>query len=269
MSYTKTLVADSVVQRLIEAQGIYQLCNRSFDGLVAQGASSVDVPNLPALAVRTVGSTDTDGSYRKRTKTDTTMVNVPFEKGVIPIADEVAGRWESNGMLLKEFTISAAQTFQQYFDQRVIEEAQTTNQTIDAVPALDWSVFGKIKAKFAKNKVPMRNIVICIPADRAAEFYSIDVVKNAAAYNKEYMETGTFMNVLGMKFFISGLVPQVNSKDTITSFYGPGIAFILNKYMELKEAYDYANLRDVNDLLCYFAPKLLDNKFAVTCQIDS
>jgi hypothetical protein len=267
MAYVKTIVSDSVVQRLIEAQGIYQLCNRTFDSLVQQGASSIDVPNLPGLIVKTEGSA-ANHADRKRTKTDTSMVNVPFEKAVIPIADEVAGRWESNGMLLKEFTISAAQTFQQYFDSRVIEVAQTTNQTIDAVPALDWGVFGKIKAKFLKNKVPNRNIVICIPAERAEEFYAIDVVKNAAAYNKEYMETGTFMNVLGMKFFISGLVPQVSSKDTITAFFGPGLAFVLNKYMELKQGWDGQYLVDVNDLLCYFAPKLLDNKFAVTCAID-
>lgn len=267
MPYAKTLVADSVVQRLIETQGVYTHCNRSFDALVAQGATSVDVPNLPGLEVKTAGIAANHGD-RKKTKSDTTMVNVPFEKAVIPIADEVAGRWESNGMLLKEFTISAAQTFQQYFDERVITEAQTTNQTVDSVPALNWGVFGKIKSKFLKNKVPSRNLVICIPAERGEEFFAIDVVKNAAAYNKEYLETGTFMNILGMKFFISGLVPKVGGKDTVTAFYGPGLAFILSKYMELKEAWSPDYLVDVNDLLCYFAPKLLDNKFAVTCAID-
>lgn len=267
MSYSKVLVADSVVQRLIETQGIYQYCNRTFDGLVSQGATSIDIPNLPGLIVKTSGTAG-DGVDRKGTKTHTSMVNVPFEKAVIPIADEVAGRWESNGVLLKEFTISAAQTFQQYFDTRVITEAQTTDQTVAAVPALTWGVFGKIKAKFAKNKVPNRNVVICIPADRAEEFYSIDVVKNAAAYQKEYMETGTFMNILGMKFFISGLVPQVGGKDTVTAFFGPGLAFVLSKYMELKQAWDGEHLVDINDLLCYFAPKLLDNTFAVTCAID-
>ena len=83
------------------------------------------------------------------------------------------------------------------------------------------------------------------------------------AYNVAKLETGQFISIMGMKFFISALVPQATAKNQVVGFYGPGLAFILSKYMELKTGWDETNLLDVNDLLCHFGKKLLNVSFAV------
>jgi hypothetical protein len=68
---------------------------------------------------------------------------------------------------------------------------------------------------------------------------------------------------MGMKFFISGLVPQLTAKDNILGFYGPGLAFILSRWAQIKETYDPELLADAIDLLAHAAAELDDNKFAV------
>lgn len=261
MAYTKTLVADSVVQRLIETQGIYSYCNRAFDGLVRQGATSVDIPKLADLTVNTGGVSSTDSS-RAKTKTDTTNVNVALGKAVVPLADEVLAQFESNGMLLKEYIASAALTFQEYFDKMVITEALTTTNEIESFSELTWLEIVGINKKLDVLKVPKRGRIFCISAEFSDDFYNIDVVKNAMAYNSIKLETGEFINVMGYKFFISGLVPTAGAKNQIVGFYGPGLAFILSRYMELKTGWDETNLLDVNDLLCHFGKKLLNVNFA-------
>lgn len=262
MAYAKTLVADAVVQRLIETQGIYSFCNRAFDGLVRQGASSVDIPKLAGLTVNTAGVSSTDSS-RAKTKTDTTMVNVALGKAAIPLADEILGQFESNGMLLKEYINSAALTFQEYFDLQVITEALTTSNTVTDFANLDWATIVGISKGLDNLKVPKTGRIFCISANLADDFYGIDVVKNAMAYNVAKLETGQFISIMGMKFFISALVPQATAKNQVVGFYGPGLAFILSKYMELKTGWDETNLLDVNDLLCHFGKKLLNVSFAV------
>jgi len=262
MAYAKTLVAEAVVQRLIETQGVYSYCNRAFDGLVRQGASSVDIPKLANLTVNTAGVSSTDSS-RAKTKTDTTMVNVALGKAAIPLADEILGQFESNGMLLREYINSAALTFQEYFDKQVITEALTTTNSIDPFSTLTWLEIVAISSELDQLKVPKSNRIFCISANLAPDFYNIDVVKNAMAYNIAKLETGTFLSIMGMKFFISALVPQSSDKNQIVGFYGPGLAFILSKYMELKTGWDETNLLDVNDLLCHFGKELLSVDFAV------
>jgi hypothetical protein len=262
MAYTKTLVAEAVVQRLIEAHGIFSFCNRGFDGLVRQGASSVDVPKLSALTVKTSGTTATHAD-RKKTKTDTTMMNIPLGAGAVPLADEILAQFEGNGMLLREYIISAALTFQEYFDQLVITEALTTTNTVTDFANLDWTTIVGINKAMNVLKVPKRNRIFVISANLSDDFYAIDVVKNAMAYNVGKLESGEFLNIMGMKFFISALVPQATAKNQVVGFYGPGLAFVLSKYMELKQAWDGTNLLDVNDLLSHFGQKLFDVNFAV------
>lgn len=262
MAFTKTLVADSVVQRLYETQGIYSYCNRSFDGLVRPGATSVDIPNLATLAVKTSGVSSTS-SDRKKTKTDTTNVNVALSKAVVPLADEVLAQFESNGMLLREYMTSAAFAFQEYFDTCVLTEALTTTNAIDSFDVLSWQQITGISAALDVLKVPKTGRIFGISANLADDFYAIDVVKNAMAYNIAKLETGQFVSIMGMKFFISALVPASGGKNQIVGFYGPGLAFILSRYMELKQAWDGENLLDVNDLLCHFGYNLLSDSFAV------
>ena len=262
MAYAKTLVADSVAQRLIEAQGIFQYCNRAFDGIVKPGASSVDVPKLAGLTVNTAGVSSTHAS-RAKTKTDTTMVNVPLDKAVVPLADQILGQFESNGMLMKEYTISAALTFQEHFDKMVITEALTTTNTITDFATLGWAQIAAINKGLDLQKVPKTGRIIAISANLADSFYAIDVVKNAMAYNIAKFESGQFISVMGMKFFISANVPLSTTKNQIVGFYGPGLVFVLSRYMELKSGWDETNLLDVNDLLCHFGKKLLDVDYAI------
>lgn len=262
MAFTKTLLADAVVQRLIETQGIYSYCNRAFDGLVSQGATSVDIPKLASLTVNTAGVSSTDSS-RAKTKTDTTMVNVPLGKAVVPLADEILGQFESNGMLLKEYIMSAAMTFQEYFDTMVITEALTTTNEIDNFSELTWQEIVALNKNLDVLKVPKRGRIFCISAEFSDDFYNIDVFKSAMAYNSVKLATGEFIDVMGYKFFISGLVPTTSSKNQIVGFYGPGLAFILSRYMQLKTGWDETNLLDVNDLLTHFGKKLLNVNFAV------
>lgn len=262
MAYTKTLVIDAVVQRLIETQGIYSYCNRAYDGLVKQGATSVDIPKLADVTVNTSGVSATDSS-RAKTKTDTTMVNVALSKAVVPLASEILGEFESNGMLLKEYMNSAALAFQQYFDTMVLTEALTTTNEIDSFSELTWQEITTINKELDVLKVPKKGRIFGISAEFSDDFYNIDVVKSAMAYNSIKLATGEFVDIMGYKFFISGLVPTSSDANQIVAWYGPGLAFILSRYMELKTVWDTDNLIDVNDLLCHFGKKLLNVNFAV------
>lgn len=267
MAFNKQLVADSVVQRLIENQGIYSFMNRSFDGLVRAGASSVDVPSLAAVVVKTAGTAPLHAD-RKKSKTDTTMVNVPLSIKAIPLADEILGQYESNGTLIKEYLNSAAMALQEKFDIDAITEGQsTTDKTAFAGASMAWTDIVAISKKFDVNKVPKTGRVIVVDANLADEFFAIDVIKSAVAYNQQFLSTGTMMNILGMKFFISGLVPTVTiaaaQKYNMVGIYGPGLAFILSRNGEVKEAWDGENLVQVIDMLAHSGQKLFDPKFAV------
>lgn len=264
MAYDKVLVADSVVARLIEGQGIYQAMNRSFDGLVSQGATSVDVPKLADVLVKKSGNVSNTHADRKKAKADTTMVNVPLISYAVPLAEEILAAYESNGMLIKEYLNSASLKLQEQFDEDVITEAQTTGDVSAFAGAdLAWKDIIAINKKMDVNKVPKTGRVIVVSAALADEFYDIDVIKSALGYNQAFLSTGTMLNLMNMKFFISGLVPQVGGKDNIVGIYGPGLAFILSRMGELKQVWDSANLLNINDMLAHAGVSLFDDKFAV------
>lgn len=268
MAYDKKIVADSVVQRLIENQGIYQSVNRSFDGLVREGASSVDVPKIADVVVKkSSGGYALSGADRKKAKAHTTMMNVPLVDYAVPLAEEILAQFESNGRLIKEYLDSATMKLQEQFDVDVITAAQTTaDRTAFDAADMGWKDIANILARLDANKVPKTGRVIVVSANLAEEFFEIDVIKNAAAYNKEFLQSGALMNILGMKFFISGLVPQLNIgglKDNIVGIYGPGLAFILSRFGELKSAWDTTNLQTINDMLAHAGVALFDDKFAV------
>lgn len=268
MAFTKTLVADSVVARLIEGQGIYARMNRSFDGLVQSGATSVDIPKLAIPVVKTAGYSLT-GSDRKKGKADTTNINCALATYSVPLAEEILAKYESNGMLIKGYIESATLALQEYFDTLVLAEAQTNGGTPAAFAgaSMAWADVVSINATFDTNKVPKAGRVIVIDANLATEFFGIDVVKNAVSYNTNYLTTGTFLNFMGMTFFITGLLSTITissaQKYTMVGIYGPGLAAIVSKFGELKEAWDSVNLQTVYDLISHFGAKILDSKFAV------
>lgn len=264
MAYDKKLVADSVVQRLIESQGLYQSVNRSFDGLVKEGASSVDVPNIAVPVVKKSTGTTPTSADRKKTKTDTTMKNIPLITYAVPLADEILGQYESNGLLMKEYLTSASLVAEQQFDADVIAKAQETTDVSAFIGSeLAWKDIVAINKKMDQNKVPKNGRIIVISANIADEFYDIDVIKSALGYNQAFLQSGTMLNLMNMKFFISGLVEQVGGKDNIVGIYGPGLPFVLSRFGDIKTAWDGTNLQDNTDFICHAGLTLFDNKFAV------
>lgn len=263
MPFSKSLVSDSVVQRLIEQQNIYNACNRGFDSLVRPGASSVDIPDLAIPKVKKTG-TPSIHVDRKHAKADTALVNVALGPYAVPLANEITAQWESNGILIKEYLDSAALVLGEQFDTEVITEAQTTNsKTAFAGSSMAWTDLTALKKRMDKNKIPQTGRVLVVSADLVDEFFAIDTVKNATSYNRDYLESGKVPSLLGFQIFISGLVPQVNTnKFNMTAFYGPGLAFIMGRQAELKEVYDEENLKDIKDLVCQAGMKLLNTKFA-------
>jgi hypothetical protein len=268
MAYDKTLVADSVVQRLIENQGIYQSVNRSFDGLARQGASSIDVPALADVVVKkSSGGIAVASADRKKAKADTTMVNIPLVDYAVPLAEEILAQFETNGMLIKQYLDSASMKLQEQFDADVIAAAQgTTDRSVFDGEVLTWKDITNINARMDKNKVPKTGRIIVVSANLADEFYNIDVIKSSLGYNQNFLQSGTLINLLGMKFFVSGLVEQLNIgglKDNMVGIYGPGLAFVLSRFGELKQAWDTTNLQTINDMLAHAGVKLFNDKFAV------
>lgn len=264
MSWNKQVTADAVVARCIENQGLYNLCNRSFDRLVQPGATSVLVPKLPTMVRKKNTGTTPTHADRKKTKADTNMVQVDLDVHAVPIGAQVAGEFESGGMLTTEFEVSAALTLQEGFDADVLAAAQGTNQIYETLGAnLSWKDIVKINKVFNANKVPKSNRIICISANLEDEFWDIDIVKTAAAFNKEILSTGTFINLMGNRFFITGLIEQIGGKDNVVGMYGQGVAAVLSRNAEIESAYDPENLQKSIDLLAHFGSKLLDDKFAV------
>lgn len=265
MAYEKKIVADSVVTRLIESQGIYNTMNRAFDGLVRPGASSVDVPLLAIPNVKTSG-TAVDHADRTFAHNETTMVNVPMVPYAVPLADELLSQFETNGNLISKYLDSASMALQQKFDSLVITAAQgTSDKTSFAGASMAWADVVAINKKLDLNKCPKNDRVLIIDANIADEFFSLDVVKAALGYNPAYLEKG-FVTLMNMKVFVSGLVPTITvssaEKYTMIGAYGPGVAFILNRVGELREAWDTVNLQTIVDMVAHAGVKLLANAFA-------
>jgi len=267
MAFDKKILADSFVAKLIESQSIFSKMNRTFDPLVRQGASSVDIPNLAIPEVKTAGTPLVDAS-RKKTHTDTTMVNIPLTKYAVPLADELLGAYESNGTLLTEYINSSVMVLQEKLDALTIAAAQaTTDKTAFGAASMAWGDIIDINKRFDVNKVPKAGRVIVVDANLAAEFFGIDVIKNAVSYNSNFLTTGTMLQFMGNTFFITGVAPTITiasaQKYTMVGIYGPGLAVIINKMGDIKEAWDSVNLQTVYDVICHAGVGLFDNKFAV------
>lgn len=267
MAYSKIIVADMIVEPLIESQGLFGIAtNRSFDSLVKQGASSVDIPDLAVPVVKTTGTTSTHAD-RKDTHDDATMVNIPLTVKAVPLSNKILGQFESEGFIAKQYLGLATKAFEQYFDTRVITAAQGGTQTAFLGSELAWDDITGIKKRMDINKVPQSDRYMVVDANLYTEFFGLENVKMAMAYQRDYMAKGIIPELLGFKVYNSGLVPTVAGGDAgahtnITAWYGPGLAFVLNHFGEVKEVYDEENLKDVTDILAYSGDKLLKTAFA-------
>lgn len=265
MAFSNNLtITDYVVQRLIEQQNIYSYCNRSFDDMVKPGATAVLIPKLAIPVVRTVGTTTT-ATERKNAHADTSMVTISLSPSAVPLATELIAIYEGGGNLPTEYLQSAAMVLGEAFDTNILTEAQTTTNTDTmAGSVLSWADITTIKKKFVQNKVPKDKMVMVVDADLIDQFLSIDVIKQTVAFNPNYLETGEFGTILGMRTFVSALVPKIGGKATITTFSGYGLGFILNRMGEVKERYDEENMKDITDMLAHSGQELFDVKFAHT-----
>lgn len=267
MAFSKTLVADSVATRLIETQALFNQFNRSFDSLVRPGASSVDVPLLAIPTVKTTSGYALDGADRKETKTDTTNVNVALTTYSVPLAGEILGQYESGGMLLDQYFKSAADVLTQNFDSLVMTEIiSTTNKAAFAGASMAWADVVGIKKTLDLKKCPQNDRVLIIDANIADEWYAVDGVKSALTYSQQMFEDG-IPRFLGFKVFITGNAPTHttsvgHSKYCIMGAYGPGVAAILSRNMDVHSAWDTINLREAIDCVSHFGAKLLHADYA-------
>ena len=268
MPFEKIAFADAVITRLIENQGLYQLTNRSYDSLVQPGATSVRRQKLASLVVKKNTGTSPTSADRKKLKNATTMVDTALDVYSVPLAAEAAAHFESNDQLRRDYEVSAAMALMQQFDADVIAAAQATSQ-VQVAPAgdLTWKTLTLPNKLMNVAKVPKEDRVVVVSANLEDQFMNIDVIKNAASFNLTVLNKGKFVEVLNMKFFISGLVEQIGGKDNIVGYYAPGLAFILSKTGEWKEAWDGENLQDNIDLLAHAAAELDGDEFAAVVKM--
>lgn len=270
MAWDKIVTADTVVQRLYEDKGIYQDCNGTYNSLVKQGATSVRRPKLASLTAKKNEGTTAGHADRKNTRSGTTMVETTLDLYTVPILNELVGEFESNGELRRQYEISMSMALKRQFNKDVIAAAQATSNTGNFEGAtLGWNDFTKIIKHFEDNEVPEDGRVIVVSSALTQEFYSIDTIKTAVGFNRELLQNGLANQMLGAKWYISGLVPTIGGKANIVGFYGPGLAFILSRFGEIKETYDpgEAGVRapgDVIDMAAHAAAELDDDVFAYT-----
>lgn len=268
MAWNKQVTADSVVLRLIEDKGLYQLTNRSYDSLVQPGATEVVRPKLASLVVKKNTGTAAGHADRKKTHTDTSMVTTALDIYAVPILSQMAAKFESNDMLRTQYEISMAATLKRQFNKDVLAAAQATTNIINAEAAkISFRDFTRILKHFDDNEVPEDQRVIVISSALEQDFYDIDVIKTAIGFNMKALRNGEPNEMLGAKWMISGLVPTVGGKANIVAWHQEGLAFILSNEGEIKETYDPENLADVVDLLAHGAAELDGNEFA--CVIKS
>lgn len=268
MAWNKIVTADTVIQRLYEDKGLYQLTNRSYDSLVRPGATSVRRPMLASLAAVKNEGTTAGSASRKKTHTDTTMVETSLDVYTVPILSELAGEFESNDMLRREYEISMSMALKRQFNVDVITAAQATSNVTDTLAAeLGWDDFVGIIQHFEDNEVPEDGRVIVVSSSLMQPFFNIDVIKTAMGFNKDLLQSGMSNQMLGATWFVSGLVPTVGGKNNVTAWYSKGLAFILSKEGVIKETYDPGEVGvrkpgDVIDMCAHAAAELDDDAFA-------
>jgi hypothetical protein len=266
MALTHGLLADMCLRGLYESQALWNKMNRSFDGLVADKTmDSIDIPINPQLVASTAAVSKTSPN-RKKAKTDSNTVNVPFALYTIGLTQEEEERILMNGKLLNNFLLDTNDALSDALDAVVIAEAQTTDKVITWAGAnLTWGDIVNVDAKFNLLKVPKRNRVVIIPASRQADFMSIDVVKSAMAFNKDLLEKGVFV-INNTQFYISSYVGQIGSKDNIVGINTGGLAVVLKGYMSRNSVYDTDTRMTYVDYNTGAATKLLKTEFAVVAK---
>lgn len=268
MPWNKIVTSDSVIQRLYEDKGIYQETNRSYDSLVEKGATSVTRPKLATVTAKKNEGTAAGDAARKNTKDDTVMVTTDLDVYTVPIYSAVAAKFESNDMLRRQYEISMALALKRLINKEVIAAAQATSNVVNAGGAnLAFDDYVGILEFFESHEVPEENRIIVTPAGLMKQFYAIPTIATAVGFNKELLQQGMSNQMLGARWYVSGLVPTLGGKQNIVAWYSQGLAFILSNEGEIMETYDPGvdgtrKPGQVIDMLAHGAAELDDDVFA-------
>lgn len=260
MSYIRVVTALALLKALNEAQGIYNTGNRSYDADAAQGASSVDIDAMPLLVVKDTGTGSTSGD--RKGPDDTFKINVPLVPGIVPVKEKKVDQYATNGRMMKDFIEGASDAFIDKFDSKFIEAVQTTSNTSNFQGAVlqEKDLFGMDSA-LTKRKVPRRRRFSVIDADLEEEFLDLDLVKRAMAFNPNYLENG-IMRIKNVTFLVTANAPKVGGKPSICEYFGPGVVFILNQFMDMERVYDPENVQINIDYIARYGTKLLKSDYA-------
>lgn len=266
MSYENKLVTTGFLNGLYAAEGIFNLMNRSYDGLVAgKNATSVDIPKNPQLTASKTAVTESDSS-RKKVKTDTVMVNVPFETYTVPIIEEVEAQLGTPS-LIQNFVADLVDAMADKYDADVLAAAADSIPTAQKLTAtggiLAWKDIVKGANLFTKNRVSRKKdkILVAVPTALEGQFKDLEIVKQAMSANKDLLENGVAV-IDKMYFVISEDVPQVDGSDALLFIYRPGIAVVMKDQLVRKSRYSETYRQDVIDYNSQAAIKKLRTEFA-------
>lgn len=262
MPYTNSINLDLIIQALYEDRGIFNMCNRQYDGFIREhGASEVRIPAAPLLEAVTPPATN-----RKKVVGDTAMISIPMQKSVCEIQEEVEYAYMNKSRrVLDGFIEGSAKAHRKNFEAKVIAEAQANGTALAWDGAtVSWDDFLAIDAKFDELEVDPDDRFVVYPARIKTQVMSIDIIKSAMAYNPNYLEKGIAV-VANLKIVPSARVGKIAGKENLVGVWGPGLAFLLDKEMDRKEAYDPTPaVKATNiDYWAWYGVKLLKPEYAV------
>jgi hypothetical protein len=263
MAYVKIVTALALIKALNEGQSIYNTGNRTYDSDARAGASSVDIDAMPLLVAKSTGSSSTDAD--RLGPGDTTKVNVPLVPTIVPVKAKKIDEYSTNGRMMKDFIEGARDAMTDKFDNDFVDAIQD-GATVTPAGVLTWEVLTEMDTRMTINKVPRRNRFCVIDAQLEGDFLALDIVKQAMAFNPNYLENG-IMKVKGVNYIISAVAPELNGNPTLNQYYGPGVAFILNQFMDAERVYDGTNVQVNYDYIAYSGAKLLKCAFGEVVEI--
>lgn len=268
MALNPVLVSTLIQKGLYERSSLFSRVNRAYDSLVAgRWAKSVDVPKNPQLVVRGTPAAKNSGD-RKKTKADMGTVNVPFQTRFVHMIEEYESRAETNGDALDSFVEDVVKAFEEDFDTLVMNEALASAVTAGGANLKEWAGeeltkrdLDAITSFMIQKKVPDIGQIVVIPSIAAESFKNIDIVVQAMAHNKDLLEKGVAI-IDKVTYIISANLNLVDGKPALVGFYDKGIAFVMKRYLDRKEAWDTEEAIDYIDWMAFVAVKCTKSEFS-------
>lgn len=271
--FDKIVTAEKIIAATMEAKGIFQYGNRSYDSLVtsANGATSVRRSKLGGYTVRKNTGDDYRSATRTKAKGDTNMVDTALDVYAVGIENEVAAKFESNDALLNEHIKRMSIALRREFDKDFCAAAMATDQVIQtkASGKLAWADLAAINKHFHKLEVDdVGNRITIVDADLEDQLMDIDVIKNAISFSM--LKLGgkeKVIEVLGQTIIITALMEKYEGQPAVLGVHGEGLASIVSRFGEIEDAYYPTNLSRIYDMLAHAAFELDDNKFSVILKL--